>query len=152
MKIEFAHKPIGELNGPWAFLLKASLAILPIFMSTMIAWGVWVTKSINNLEVTSAVINKVSEQISANATMIATHEKALTILQTQQVQNFSTDNSAHEILHQKVMNEVGGIFGTRFDEIKAQIGVMQKDILKVQLLLEGRIAPIQSKRQQDNSQ
>ena len=63
MKIEFAHKPIGELNGPWAFLLKASLAILPIFMSTMIAWGVWVTKSINNLEVTSAVINKVSEQI-----------------------------------------------------------------------------------------
>lgn len=152
MKIEFAHKPIGELNGPWAFMLKASLAILPVFMTSSIAWTVWVTQRINALETNAAVVGKMTEQIAINTPKINTHEREIAMLQAKQVENYNADNAAHEYLRQKMLNEIGGVFSARFDEIKSQMTTMQKDILKVQLLLENRVAPLQPKRQQnDNS-
>lgn len=44
------HKPIGELNGVWSFLLRAGLAFMPFFATTALAFGIWVVKSITALE------------------------------------------------------------------------------------------------------
>lgn len=80
MKVELAHKPIGELNGPWAFLLKVSLTVLPIFMSTVLAWGVWVTKSVNELSKNDAVTVEISKQIAVNTGTIARHDREIGVL------------------------------------------------------------------------
>lgn len=37
---------IGELNGKWAFLLKLSLSVFPVFLGVGITWASWVTTRI----------------------------------------------------------------------------------------------------------
>jgi hypothetical protein len=44
------HKPIGELNGIWSFLLRVGLVFMPFFAGTALAFGVWVVQSITALE------------------------------------------------------------------------------------------------------
>ena len=39
-------KRIGELNGPWAFLLKTTLVFMPVIFTLSVAWSVWVTTEI----------------------------------------------------------------------------------------------------------
>jgi len=140
---EFSHKRIGELNGPWAFLLKTSLVAVPIFVPFLIGWAVWVTQRINSLETGAAVINKITEQIAVNTPKLAAHEKQLTVMDTQMARHDDVAAQSHEILHQKVLNEVGTLFAARFDEMRLQMTAMQKDILRVQLLVEGRLLPLQ---------
>jgi len=45
-----AGKPLGELNGKYALLFKINMIVLPIFMSALLTWGVWVTASIYDLK------------------------------------------------------------------------------------------------------
>lgn len=40
------RRRIGELNGPWALLLKMSLAAFPVIMSILIPWLIWVTSEV----------------------------------------------------------------------------------------------------------
>lgn len=74
-------KRIGELNGPWAALLKLGLVAVPLFISMTVAWGTWVTSRISHLETSAAVITKVVDQITTNASSIIQHEKELVSLQ-----------------------------------------------------------------------
>ena len=99
-------------------MLKFSLVAVPIIMPCLIGWSVWVTQRITTLETNIAVGNKVSEQIAA------------------------ADSQSHEILHQRILNEIGVAFGSRFDEMRAQMTIMQKDILRCQLLIENKLTPL----------
>jgi len=36
-------KPIGELNGKWAMMLKFTLVCFPIFTGLIATWAIWVT-------------------------------------------------------------------------------------------------------------
>lgn len=44
------NKPLGELNGKYAFLFKVNMVLLPIMFSALLTWGVWVTSSIFSLK------------------------------------------------------------------------------------------------------
>lgn len=39
-------QPIGELNGFWSMLFRASLCAFPVFAGIVMAWSTWVTKEI----------------------------------------------------------------------------------------------------------
>ena len=43
-------KPIGQMNGPWALLLKFSLVTYPILASAIISWGIWVTANVYEIQ------------------------------------------------------------------------------------------------------
>lgn len=43
-------KPIGELQGWWAILLKVNLAAVPIIVGAGIAWSTWTTTRLFALE------------------------------------------------------------------------------------------------------
>lgn len=43
-------KRIGELNGPWSWLLKVMLVVLPVFVLSMVTWATWVTKTVHTVE------------------------------------------------------------------------------------------------------
>lgn len=49
-----ASKPIGELNGRWAFLLKLTLVLIPgacgIFCAVTIPWVKWVNDACYSIE------------------------------------------------------------------------------------------------------
>jgi len=44
-----SNKPIGQLNGRWAMLLKVTLATYPVILAGAITWSVWVTVNIFEL-------------------------------------------------------------------------------------------------------
>ena len=73
MKLD--DKRIGELNGPWAFLLKISLVVVPIMISSLIGWAVWATQKIMSLEITSALNTQASAQIITTSLRRETQEK-----------------------------------------------------------------------------
>jgi hypothetical protein len=77
-----SHKPIGEMNGPWALLLKTILVGLPILFPFIIGWGIWVTRSINEQATQNAVICEVVKQQGANSAILARHELNLSDLKT----------------------------------------------------------------------
>lgn len=37
------NKPIGELNGKWAVMLKLTILIVSILLPFLMTWGIWVT-------------------------------------------------------------------------------------------------------------
>ena len=76
-------KRIGELNGPWSFLLKLILVVLPIFIAIMIGWSTWVTNRIHGLEEKSAVTFQIVAQIKTNTEMLQRHEREIAALQAQ---------------------------------------------------------------------
>ena len=72
-----AHKRIGELNGPWAFLLKFTLGLFPIFVPMIAAGGWWVVSRITALEKDAAVVEQIVQQIRINTETLGRHEKML---------------------------------------------------------------------------
>ena len=44
-----SNKPIGQLNGRWALLLKVALGTYPVILAAAITWSVWVTANIFEL-------------------------------------------------------------------------------------------------------
>lgn len=40
------HKRIGELNGPWAVLLRVMLATYPPLLAGLLGWGSWVSREV----------------------------------------------------------------------------------------------------------
>lgn len=38
-----SNRKIGDLNGPWAALLRFSLVMSPIIVTTLLTWGTWLT-------------------------------------------------------------------------------------------------------------
>jgi hypothetical protein len=72
-----AHKRIGELNGPWAFLLKFTLGLFPIFVPLIAAGAWWVVSRINILEKNQAVVEQIVQQIKINTETLNRHEKML---------------------------------------------------------------------------
>ena len=44
-----SNKPIGQLNGRWALLLKVALGTYPVILAAAVTWSVWVTANIFEL-------------------------------------------------------------------------------------------------------
>jgi hypothetical protein len=38
-----AGKPIGQLNGMWALLLKVNLTVVPMVLTGVLTWAIWIT-------------------------------------------------------------------------------------------------------------
>ena len=41
-----SNRPIGELNGHWAALLKIILVAVPIMIPIFLTWAIWVTAAV----------------------------------------------------------------------------------------------------------
>ena len=74
---ESLHKRIGELNGPWAFLLKITIGLFPVFIPLAVASGWWVVSRITILEKNQAVQEQIVQQIKINTEALNRHEKQL---------------------------------------------------------------------------
>ena len=137
---------IGELNGPWAFLLKVMLGGVPIFLPFLIGWAVWVTQRIATIETSTAIngkgIEQVDRQLTAAAAKVNSHDMQLAAVQTTLMAIPVDQLAAHEAVRQRVLNDVGTLvslkFDTKFDEISKQLSLVQKDVARVQVLLERR--------------
>lgn len=136
-------KQIGELNGPWALLLRFLLVLFPILIPAVLAWGVWVTQRVSDLERGNAVMEKVVEQISINTLTIGRHEKELTTMQTLVTAIPSDQATIHEANRLRTLNETNTLVNQKFDELKTQLTLLQKDVMRVQIMLEQRASRIE---------
>ncbi len=76
------HKRIGELNGHWAFLLKFTLGLFPIFVPLIAAGAWWIVTRITILEKNQAVVEQIVQQIRINTETLGRHEKMLATTDT----------------------------------------------------------------------
>ena len=83
VEAERRAKRIGELNGPWAVLLKLTLIILPIFITLTFAWGTWVTSQIHKLDSSGAVTAQVLTELRVLSEASHRHEREIASLQSQ---------------------------------------------------------------------
>ena len=58
-------KPIGQLNGPWALLLKIVLVLVPIIATCSIPWIQWQTKEGYASEETRIIVTRLVESVEA---------------------------------------------------------------------------------------
>ena len=60
---------IGEMNGRWALLLKATLVVIPVLTTIATAaflpWAVWVTSSLYAVQHNSELINQMLAEAKA---------------------------------------------------------------------------------------
>lgn len=67
-------KPIGELNGRWALLLKVTLVTIPVLTTLVTAsflpWAVWVTTNVYTAQQTSNIVAKVADDLDVMDTRI----------------------------------------------------------------------------------
>lgn len=56
-------KPIGQLNGPWAVLLKFALIMIPIMSAVSIPWVQWQTKEAYSSEETRLIVDKLVDAV-----------------------------------------------------------------------------------------
>lgn len=61
------NKAIGELNGKWALLLKATLICIPVLttisLASFLPWSVWVTGNVYTACHTLTLVNRNSEDL-----------------------------------------------------------------------------------------
>lgn len=62
-------KPIGELNGPWALLLKITLVCIPVFgtafTAVAIPWVRWQTETAYRSEETRIIVDELAESMTS---------------------------------------------------------------------------------------
>jgi hypothetical protein len=62
-------KPIGDLNGPWALLLKITLVCVPVFGSVFIAvaipWVRWQTETAYRSEETRVIVDELVDSCTS---------------------------------------------------------------------------------------
>lgn len=60
---------IGELNGRWAALLKATLVAVPVitslFIASFIPWAVWVTGNIYTSQRSTEILQQITSDLNA---------------------------------------------------------------------------------------
>lgn len=60
---------IGELNGKWAMLLKATLVFVPVLTTVVTAaflpWAVWVTSNIYTSQAVVLELNKITSRVES---------------------------------------------------------------------------------------
>jgi len=96
----YKRKTIGQINGPWAILLKVMLASYIPLMGSLLTWGIWITSEtyanqyfrLQGARVTPAELRELERRFEArfNALPPQDWRTRITTLESQQQAMFST--------------------------------------------------------------
>jgi hypothetical protein len=106
-------KPIGELQGGWAFMMKVALVMLPIVVVSLIGFGSWI------------VLGQGGQDMSLTS---LTNRDELHGYKFQEIESLRARDHAEKIKEREHYHD-------QYASIKAELSGLGRDITEIKILL-----------------